>query len=933
MNADRWKAIKEVFEAALAVPAAGRQAFLDQRCAGDAELRQEVESLLGAHTDAGDFLDQPAAPAGKLNAGFGNLIGQTLGPYKVLELVGEGGMGAVYLARDERLKRKVAIKTLHASLAWDPELIARLKLEAKAESAINHPNICTVFDVGDWQGVPYIVMEYLEGEPLRNRMKGQPLEVDRIASIGASVASALEAAHAKGIIHRDVKPGNIFLTTDGQVKIMDFGVAKKIVLDEFKPGESALTQPWIRVGTVTHMSPEQARGEKIDGRSDLFSLGSVLYEMATGKAPFRGEGPHAVMEAIMSANPAAPSALNPATPRDLERIVCKALEKDPALRYQTGGDLAADLKRLQRDASSGKIAAVKPAAPRVNRWVWAGTAAVLALGAGYWLRPRPRPLIVPAKVVSLASLRGLREDPAISVDGDRVAFSWTGEGGDVGEKEIYVQFLGAGQPLKLTDGPGRAEAPVWSPDGREIAYLRTGGGKTGYYRVSSLGGAERLLTAVLDPPPRAGGSVLDWSPDRKSMILADRESESGKRALLKLDLSTGERRSLGVTASYVSNPVYSPDGSEVAFTMGPSFLSHDIYVMPSSGGSPRRLTHDGRWMAGLTWTEDGAGLVFSSRKVGPFSLWSVPAAGGVVTPVAQSGTDARSPNIGRKSKRLVYARTKLTRNLWRMNPRDPAGAKEIISSTRTSFQPEYSPDGSSIVFASDRTGSFEIWVAGSDGSQPQQLTNFAGAQTGSPRWSPDGQWIAFDSRPDGHSDIHTIRAATGQQRPRRLTDHAADDRTPVWSADGKLIYFISNRSGRNEIWSIAAEGGEARQITGDNATYAIQDPETKAIFYTNGQGLWRRTDSGAGKPERIAANFPLLSWRLHRGRLVWGRPDAARLHEIVSMGLDGGEPVPLVKLAQRTTDFDTFAFSSDGALLLYDRVDQVENELLLMDLQ
>jgi Tol biopolymer transport system component len=526
--------------------------------------------------------------------------------------------------------------------------------------------------------------------------------------------------------------------------------------------------------------------------------------------------------------------------------------------------------------------------------------------------------------MSMASLRGIKENPVVSPDGERIAFAWTGEAADINEKEIYVQMVGSGSPLKLTDAPGKAETPVWSPDGRRIAYLRTGGKDNGYYAAPALPGLERKLAPAVDPPPRMGGCNFDWSPDGKSLVIADRPAGGSQRTLYLLDLSTGAKTGLGVEAPFVANPVFSPDGRRIAFIRGPSFLSHDIYVMPTAGGEAQRLTEDGRWVAGLAWSADGRRIVFSSRKTGPFSLWSIPASGGGAQPVALSGTDAYSPHIARQVPRLVYVRNKINKNLWRVKPGE-GGAKELIGSTRTSFQPDYSPDGTRIAFASDRTGSYEIWVADGEGHQPMQITSFGGPQTGSPRWSRDGRWIAFDSRPDGHSDIYVVNAGGGE--PRRLTNESAEDRTPFWSPDGRWVYFVSNRSGTNQIWRVPFEGGKASEVTRSGAIAGAENETGSEFYFTNLQGLWRDPAS----PVNLATSFPLVGWVLWRDSVYYARPNAKGLVEIMRFRPAERRASVAVTLEHKPSDYDTFAFSPDGQWLLYDRVDQVENEILLVD--
>ncbi len=865
--------------------------------------------------------------------------GQTIGPYRIVALIGEGGMGAVYKAVDERLDRIVAIKTLLVQHAAEPELVQRMYLEARSASALSHPNICTIFDVGEWQGRPYIVMEYLEGDSLRTAIQGQTLVLEQVLKIGAQLAAALEAAHAKRIVHRDVKPGNLFLTSAGPMKMMDFGVAKRIRrIAEPEPRVSPtftesldLTNPGTTVGTVSYMSPEQARGESLDARSDLFSAGTVLYEMATGHKPFEGATVALALDAMLNRDPKPPSDWNPSIPPDLDRIILKALEKDKALRYQSASDLGADLKRLQRDSSTGRITASAPVAVRPTHhgraWLWLAGAAV-ALGVAGWVMWKREEAQEAPRMTSLASLRGVKDNPVISADGERVAFAWTGESGVPDDKEIYVQMVGSGPPLKLTDGPGNAETPVWSPDGRQVAYLRSGIPQPGYYAVPAMGGLERRLAPALDPPPRSGssgGCNFDWSPDGRTLVIADRREPGAPRSLFLLDLSSGSVTDLGVNGVFVASPVFSPDGQWIAFVQGPSFLSHDIHVLPAAGGAAKRLTSDGRWVAGIAWTPDSRHLVFSSRRSGPFSLWTIPAAGGAVGPIALSGTDAYSPNIARKTSRLVYVRNKVNKNLWRMKLAETGGGKDLIGSTRTSFQPEYSPDGTRIAFASDRTGAYELWVSDQEGRSPMQLTSFGGPQTGSPHWSPDGRWIAFDSRPDGHSDVHVINAAGGDAR--RLTNESSEDRWPFWSADGKWIYFTSNRENGNQLWRMPPAGGAAEPVTRNGALMGADIGGE--IYYTNLNGLWHGPDKPA--PALLAKTFPRVGWVPGKGSIYYARRDAKGLLEIASFRLPDGKTGVAARPGNKPSEFDTFAISPDGEWLLYDRVDQVENEIFIVD--
>jgi TolB-like protein/tetratricopeptide (TPR) repeat protein len=386
---DRWQRAKDVFGAALERPLDAREAFLREACGDDVELRREVDSLLAAAQDAGRFLSAPVlSPAPEPE-----LTGEQVGPYLVLAKAGEGGMGVVYEAEDARLGRLVALKLLPANLAHDTDARARFEREARAASALNHPHICTVHDIGEHDARPFIVMERMRGQTLEQMIAHARPSVERVVELGMQVADALEAAHAIGIVHRDIKPANIFVTEHGEAKVLDFGVAK--VAGDRTGSERTLedhrTRPGAILGTVAYMSPEQVRGEALDGRSDLFSLGVVLYEAVTGRLPFRSEGGSLgeTFKAILADAPAPPSSLNPAVPAVLEQVILKALDKDKERRHQAASEMKADLARIRGDALSGRL--TPPAGgttrARTSRWRWSLTlaAAMAALLVAFWL--------------------------------------------------------------------------------------------------------------------------------------------------------------------------------------------------------------------------------------------------------------------------------------------------------------------------------------------------------------------------------------------------------------------------------------------------------------------------------------------------------------------------------------------------------------------
>jgi Tol biopolymer transport system component len=869
-------------------------------------------------------------------------------------------MGEVYRAKDSRLDRSVAIKVLTSEKVADPERKRRFVQEAKAASALNHPNIITIYEISSDNGVDFIAMEYVAGKTLDQIIPRKGLRLNEALKYAIQMADALAKAHGAGIVHRDLKPANIMVTEEGLVKVLDFGLAKLVEPTGSDQGagtmttkqdEPTSTEEGTILGTVAYMSPEQVEGKKVDARSDIFSFGAVLYEMVTGQRAFQGDSSMSTLAAILNKEPKPASQITSGIPRDLEKILSRCLRKDRGRRLQHMDDLKIALQELKEESDSGKLAAAAaPQRGRRRNLIWG--AALLALLGGvavavWFYRSNPEAPEQPLTAVPLTSYSGEERQPSFSPDGNQVAFSWNGEKQD--NFDIYVKLIGPGTQLRLTTAPEADSCPAWSPDGRSIAFIREGPeGKASVYLVSPLGPPERKVAEIVQEGTfwfsmgmffRRG---LAWTPDGKSLVVTDRNSDNEPLGLFSVLVESGEKQRLTPAQEkrFVdSQPAFSPSGSTLAFIreVG-AFGVSDIHLLALSEdfrpiGEPKRLTFENQATFRPVWTLAGNEIIFSSGPYLTPSLFRTAASGsGKPQRLAAVGEGGSGVAISHRTHRLVYTRELIDVNIWRLEVPGPhekiSSPMRLIFSTRVDGDAQFSPDGKRIVFASNRTGTREIWICDSDGSHVRQLTSLG--EGGTPRWSPDGERIAFDSNVDGQWEIYVTSANGG--KPKRLTNHPDGDVVPSWSRDQKWIYFASDRSGDYQVWKAPAGGGAAIPVTRKGGFAAFESPDSQWVYYTKSDGassLWRVPTEG-GEEAQVLESVDQRAFAVAKEGIYFiPRPDSAGCNAIQFFNFGTKRIRPIATIEKPL--FLYVSVSPDGRWILFSQADQVGSDLMLVE--
>jgi Tol biopolymer transport system component/predicted Ser/Thr protein kinase len=850
-------------------------------------------------------------------------IGQRLQSYLILEKLGRGGMGEVYLAEDLRLGRRVALKVLPEEMTSDPAVVRRFRQEARAAAALSHPNVAHLYSVEEFEGRPFITMEYVTGRPLRVLIPASGMEIARFLTLALPLTSGFAAAHARGIVHRDIKPENILVTEAMEPKILDFGLARIAVSEDAETLlSSALTVEGTIMGTAAYMSPEQAEGLPVDARSDVFSLGVVFYEMLAGERPFRGETTVALLSSILRDEPQRLETIRRDLPPDVCVAIMKCLEKAPSQRLQSMQELQRDLAESRSRPSSGAAPSVT-ARPRRRLRAAAGAFAVLALfAAGLWLArnespsQRARARAWPfdeARVARVTTLPGVEDYASWSPDG-RSLLCATDELGRPGIWSLDPR-TGARQHIGSPDAD-EIQA-VFSPDGRRIAFVssRDRGGELGIFMGSRAvelyvygqngdlyvmnadgSDATRILENAYDP---------SWSPVSDALACRSIRDGTWRVWIVPLDGSAPRAIAGESLTQRMLHPAWSPDGRWIAYVGSESAASGwDLFVVAASGGVPIRLTHD---QATVTlepaWTPDGRWIVFSSNRQGPVNLWriafddDVGNAGEPIRVTTGIGEDV-NPAFSPDGARLVYSTLRTAPDIWRLTLATDA-LDRLTSETTTEDYPRVSPDGAKLLFYSDRSGREEVWmltlatgdiepVSDGGGSQnawsPDGATIAYGTPDGLvlvdagtrerrtiakglaveyPYFSPDSKWIAFQGHSDEGYRLYKATLPDGVPEPIQ-TPHGVPG-NPSWAPDGRTIVFQLDQLGYRNIWALDTERGLTRQLTSGNIDDAHPDvsPDGKTVLFLRRHRELFVVPRDGGEPRSVYAlpsRGELIEW-------------------------------------------------------------------------
>jgi len=930
MKPERWQQIDQLFHSTIEWPPPERAHFLSLECVNDEDLRREVESLLLAHEREGNFLDEPVYEVSTeffADCLMGLLAGQQIGPYKILSTLGIGGMGEVYLAQDGRLGRKIALKLLSPEFARDDHRVRRFEQEARAASALNHPNVCVIHEIAETEdGRHFIAMEHIDGITLRDRIAQRRLGVRKALAIAEQVAAALSAAHAAGVVHRDMKPENIMLRRDGYVKVLDFGLAKLGETESPSPGETLSTfstvhtEPGTQMGTVKYMSPEQLREGVVDERTDVWSLGVVLHEMVTGRTPFEERSRNEIIASILKRQPAQLAFLVGAVPAEFQRIVARALSKQREDRYQNMSAFAADLKKLHGqlgaeapedswlpaddvgvDEQDTKRVKIKD--PHQTSLLWSSALTFASQTAGQFfseIKERPKTTILAGIAAALVLLFGLnphwfvreQQKPplfqeitmtpltnggqsvcaAISRDGSLFAHA---ERKDGMQELLVSNIAGANTSVVIPPSDFKYRGITFSRDANYLYFTEGETNNVGaLYQVPLSGGTPTKIKEGVDSP-------ISFSPSGDRFAFVRFKRASAEYFLMVANIDGSEERAIGTRRDgnrfSTSGPAWSPDERTVVCGAGwwdRGYHMNLVEVDVANGHE--KVVSQQQWFTILqvAWLEDQSGLIISAQDhpVSPSQLWQVSYPQGQSVRITNDVADYGSVSLSHQGNTIVSVARRYRSQIWVAPDGDAQRAKAIAASGLWSYGLTWTSEGR-IVFSSMAGKNLNIFRIDHDGANQTQLT--------------------FD---------------------------AGDNYTPATSPDGRLIFFASNRTGALNIWRMNADdGSDARQLTfSDGNSYPSGSPDGEWVAYDNqSEGattVWKvRVDGGTPVHLADRARMPVVS---PDNQFIACRHYAeGRSPEIAILPIQGGRPIKSLPIP--IVDWQRVQWTSDGKALTY----------------
>ncbi len=871
---------------------------------------------------------------------WGSELVEELLHYQILEKIGQGGMGEVYAARDTRLDRKVALKLLPREVGADPQRRARFQQEAKLLAALNHPHIVTIFSVEQSGDSLFLTMELIEGKTLGELIPKEGLPLARFFELAIPIADALAAAHRDGITHRDLKPANVMVTEDGRVKVLDFGLAKLVEADRSADihmtqlETETMTEQGTIVGTVAYMSPEQAEGKPVDARSDIFSLGIVLYEMATGRCPFQGDTPISTITSILRDTPPSITELKGSLPRHLGRIVTHCLAKDLERRYQTAADLRNDLQGLREEIDSGELSVaaetVLPGAPPRSALLAVGllalVVAAIALGYGAWRSfvdiqgdPGSGGVFQSMKMTRLTAT-GKSSRAAISADGKYIASILQ----ESGKYSLWVsQVSTAGSVRVVPPHEGVLSGPTFSPDGNLIYYLsasRESIFAEALYSVPLLGGTPRK---VLD----GVSSEISFSPDGKQFAFVRIQPQPRESSLMVANVDGGEVRFLAKRIppdDYVSGPAWSPDGRVIAISADtyPAFhLAATAVEVPAGGGAERPITpRRWRWIGEVKWLPDGSGLILAAaERTGKSQLWKVSYPGGQVQRITNDLNSYWEVSLTGDGESLVTTIVEPNYNLW-VTPLGTGAPSERLTSGSKRDDGRgisWTPDGR-IVWGSAFEDSVHLWITDPGGSGARRLTHDERYVHTEPCVSPDGRYVVFQSNRAGDRyNLWRLDLQGGDLV--QLTSGKSEFGAQCHPGGKWVVYTGSLPTGQHALFRIPLLGGEPEMLNDKYdlfVTPAISPDGKKLAIVVLGQerpGVEVIPIEGEGVLQKLefrVIDSPIVRWAPDGKSLTYVASHEGAAN-IWSQPLDGGPPRQLTHF--ETDSIDSFAWSPDGA--------------------